>query len=226
MPRENVLFTFPFSHYCVAAERMLSFKGVPFRPVRVAYHDHQELIRATGQDYIPALVTAGRSVLWHDIPDHLERLRPSPTLYPRGQKGLSIVLEHWAHQVLEERIWRAVVTQVPPRLDDLEERWVFEEMQSKARGPWHVLESRRPEFEADALQHLAMVDAMLEGTPWLLGEPGLADFGVYGSLSPWLTLGHRIPAHLTSLAAWVRRVEAIPSTAMGPRAIPARRRKA
>jgi len=30
-----------------------------------------------------------------------------------------------------------------------QERWVFEEMQTRARGPWHVLESRRAEFRDD-----------------------------------------------------------------------------
>jgi glutathione S-transferase len=217
MPKENVLFTFPFSHYCVSVERMLSFKGLPYRPVRVGYHDRQELIRATRQDYIPALISGGRVVLWHQIPDFLENLRPTPSLYPGGQKALAVLLENWAHQVLEERVWRAVVTRVPPRLASEEERWVFEEMQSRARGPWHVLENRRPEFETEVLEYLGIVDSLVADREWVLGAPGLADFGLYGGLSPWMTAGHRIPAELRGLSAWVRRVEAIPSTATEPR---------
>ena len=119
-----------------------------------------------------------------------------------------------------------MVTQVPAHLDNDEERWVFEEMQSKARGPWHVLESRRPEFEAEALEYLAMVDGLVGEQNWVLGTPSLADFGLYGGLSPWLTTGNRIPAELRSLIAWARRVEAIPSTALAPRAPGARRRSA
>lgn len=225
MPGETVLYTFPFSHYCVSAERMLSFKGVPYRPVRTPYHDHQELIRATRQDYIPTLIAGGRVVLWHQIPQFLEKLRPAPTLYPGGARGLSVLLENWAHQTLEERIWRAVVTRVPPRLASDEERWVFEEMQSRSRGPWHVLESRRSEFETDALEYLEMVNDLVADRPWVLGEPGLADFGLYGGLSPWLAVGNRIPAELRPLSEWVRRVEGIPSTALAGASVGRPRRR-
>jgi glutathione S-transferase len=226
MPQGNVLYTFPFSHYCVSAERMLAFKRLPYRPVRAAYHDRQELIRATRQDYIPTLIADGRVVLWHQIPDFLEKLRPTPTLYPGDQRALAGVLENWGHQVLEERVWRAVVTRVPPRLSSDVERWVFEEFQTRARGPWHVLESRRAEFETEAVEYLTLVDGMVAGRPWVLGAPSLADFGLYGSLSPWLAVGNRIPAELRSLAAWVRRVEAIPSTAVPDGPARTRRRRA
>jgi glutathione S-transferase len=226
MPGENRLFTFPFSHYCVSAERMLSFKGIPYRPIRTPYHDHQELLRATGQDYIPTLIAGDRVVLWHALPEFLEKLQPTPTLYPDGRRALSGLLENWGHQVLEERVWRAVVTRVAPRLSSDQERWVFEEMQTRARGPWHVLESRRAEFEAEALEYLRMVDGLVADRPWVLDAPGLADFGIYGGLSPWLSAGNRIPSELRALSRWVRRVEGIPSTALGPTHPRARRRSA
>src|SRR5205823_207087 len=132
-------------------------------------------------------------VMWYDIPDFLERQKPSPTFYPWNNKGLPVTVEEWGHQVLEERVWRYVVTKIPPVLRDDHERWVFEEMQTRARGPWHVLEMRRAEFREDMNKHLGMVDQMLAGRDWLLGEPSLADFGVYGSLSPPLTIGEALP---------------------------------
>ncbi|HYM39853.1 MAG TPA: glutathione S-transferase family protein [Thermoplasmata archaeon] len=200
------LYTEPFSHYCVAAERMLAFKKIAFDPVDVPYHDKRALIAATGQDYVPTLVWEGKPVFWYDIPDFLEARVPKPTLYPRGQKGLAIVLEHWGHQVLEERVWRYVVTKVLPKLRDDHERWVFEEMQTRARGPWHVLEMRRGEFREDMETHLAMVDAILDGRDWLLGEPSLADFGIYGGMYPLLFVGEKVPAKLTRLASWADRI--------------------
>ena len=212
MASETVLYTFPLSHYCVSAEKMLAFKGLRYRPIRVGYHDHQEVIHATQQDYIPTLTVDGTTVLWADIPDYLERARPTPSLYPGGARGLHRVLENWGHEVLEERVWRAVVTRVPAYLESDAERWVFEELQTKARGPWHVLEARRAEFESDALGYLRLVDGMLAGRSWILGEPGLADFGVYGSLSPWLRVGNPLPRGLPNLAAWIHRIEAIPPT--------------
>ncbi|HII41221.1 MAG TPA: glutathione S-transferase family protein [Thermoplasmata archaeon] len=203
------LYSEPFSHYCVSADRMLAFKGIPYDTIPVTYHDKGDLIQATGQDYVPTLMWEGRPVFWYDLPDFLEKAVPQPTLYPRGQKGLAKVLEHWGHQVLEEHVWRYVVTKVPPRLSSDLERWVFEEMQTRARGPWHVLELRREEFREDMVKHLAMVDAILEGRDWILGEPSLADFGIYGGMYPLLFVGETVPDSLPRLAKWVDRVASL-----------------
>ena len=207
MAARPVLYSMPISHYCISADRMLAFKGVPFDARYVPYHDKTELIKATGQDYVPTLVWEGKPVMWYDIPDFLERQKPSPTFYPWNNKGLPLTVEEWGHQVLEERVWRYVVTKIPPVLRSDHERWVFEEMQTRARGPWHVLEMRRAEFREDMNKHLGMVDQMLAGRDWLLGEPSLADFGVYGSLSPLLTIGEAIPKEFPRLAAWASRVQ-------------------
>src|SRR2546428_13743540 len=83
------LYSMPISHWCVSAERMLAFKGVPFDTKYAPYHDRRELIAATGQDYVPTLIWDGKAVMWYDIPDFLEATRPEPTFYPRGQKGLA-----------------------------------------------------------------------------------------------------------------------------------------
>jgi len=106
-------------------------------------------------------------------------------------------------------VWRYVVTKVPRVLHDDVERWVFEEMQTRARGPWHVLEMRREEFRQDMNKHLGLVEAMLEGRDWILGEPSLADFGIYGSMSPLLTVGEAVPDAFPRLAAWAARIRAL-----------------
>ena len=56
-------------------------------------------------------------------------------------------------------------------------------------------------------KHLAMVEAILQGRDWILGEPSLADFGIYGSVSPLLTAGEKVPDEFPRLAAWVARVQ-------------------
>ncbi len=206
MPRRVRLFTLGISHYCVSAERMLAYKGIPFERIYAPYHDRQELLRATGQDYVPALVWGGKSVTWGGIPDFLDRVRPEPPLLPAESAGLARALENWGHQVVEERVWRAVVTEVPPVLHDARERWVFEEMQTRARGPRHVLEARRPEFVEELQPYFGMVDQMLEGHDWILGRPTVADFGIYGGISPWLTVGHPIPPRFRNLARWAARI--------------------
>ncbi len=210
MARGVRLYYLKPSHYCVSAERMLAFKGIPFRIVPVPYHDRQELLALTGQDYVPTLDWNGTFVTWERIPRFLEEVHPQPTLFPSGREGLATVLEHWGHQVLEERVWRAVVTEVPRILDSDQERWVFEEMQTRARGPWHVLRARRKEFVEDLHAHFALVEGLLQGRSWVLDEPSIADFGIYGSLSPWRTVGHPWPARFPRLRAWARRIEGIP----------------
>ena len=122
------LYTMPISHYCVSIDRMIAFKGLDVERVPVPYHDKTELLRATGQDYVPALVWDGQVVPWTRIPELLEAHQPAPTLYPGDWGPVAKVLENWGHQFLEERVWRAVVTDVPATLSDSRERWVFEEM--------------------------------------------------------------------------------------------------
>lgn len=211
------LFTSPISHYCVSAERMLAFKGIRWRPIYQPYHDRRELVRRTGQDYIPALIWNGRFVRWDQIPRFLERVRPTPTLFPPRMGPIAAALENWGHQVLEERVWRAVVTRAPQTLRTETERWVFEEMQTRARGPWHVLEQRRPEYIRELGPYFEMVNDLVRHRDWILDAPSVADFGVFGSLSPWWTTGERLPASLPALGRWVRRI-----AALGRRASPAR----
>jgi glutathione S-transferase len=207
MSNDAVLYGMPMSHYCTCADRVLAFKGVNPRSVAVPYHDKRELIAATAQDYVPALVWDGQVVPWKEIADFMERARPEPTLYPYGLRALANVIDNWGHLVLEETVWRAVVTRIPPVLSDPVERWVFEEMQSRVRGPWHVLELRRAEFWEEMLRSLRVVDGMVADKPWILGAPSLADFGVFGGLSPLLVVGESVPPEFPHLAKWVERIQ-------------------
>jgi glutathione S-transferase len=203
------LYYLPPSHYCVSAERMLAYKGVRTKLIYAPYNDRQELLRRTGQDYVPTLIWNGKAVTWQEIPAFLDRMRPDPPLLPRGREGEARTLENWGHQVLEERVWRAVVTQMPKVLRTGAERWVFEELQTRARGPWKILKARRPEFVRDLMEYFGFVDEMVRDREWILDAPSIADFGIYGSLSPWLTIGEKIPSRYPALRAWAARVGAV-----------------
>jgi glutathione S-transferase len=200
------LHSLPISHYCVSVERMLAFKRIRWRSIYTPYHDREALLRRTGQDYVPTLIWNGRAVSWTEIPEFFERQVPTPTLFPPGRGALARALENWGHQVLEERVWRAVVTRVPPLLKTKHERWVFEELQTRARGPWHILRRRESEFRKELVPYLRLVNEMLVGREWILDVPSIADFGIYGSLSPWWTVGVRIPTAMRPLAQWADRI--------------------
>lgn len=210
MPDLPVLYSMPLSHYCVCADRVLAFKGVRFRTEPVAYHDKRGLLAATGQDYVPALVwTDGTVVPWTQISDFLEARVPEPTLFPNGQRAVAETLDNWGHQVLEERVWRSVVTEVPAHLADDVERWVFEEMQARARGPWELLERRREEFWKEVQPYLGLVDRMVADHDWVLGSASLADFGLYGGLWPLLYVGRAVPDGFPALARWADRIRSL-----------------
>jgi glutathione S-transferase len=221
MAPRAVLYYMPISHWCVCAERILAFKGLHPDIVRVPYHDKRVLMAATNQDYVPALTWDGKVVAWKDIPDFLEAERPTPTLYPGGHRGAAEALDEWGHLRVEEQVWRFVVTRAPATFPDPVERWVFEEIQSRVRGPWSLLEQRREEFRADLQPTLARIDRMLDGRPWVLGnQPSLADFGIYGGLAPLFVVGEPIPEGLPRLTAWIDRVRSI-GTVPEPPPIPA-----
>ncbi|MCI4367010.1 MAG: glutathione S-transferase family protein [Thermoplasmata archaeon] len=215
-PRAS-LYYMPISHWCVCAERILAYKGIHADIVRVPYHDKRALLAATGQDYVPALVWDGRVVPWKEIPGFLESERPTPTLFPGGQRGAAEALDEWGHLIVEERVWRYVVTKATSTFQDPVERWVFEEIQNRVRGPWSLLEQRREEFKADLVPVLAKIDRMLEDRSWVLGNAAsLADFGIYGGLSPLFSIGESIPDGLPRLAAWLDRVRRIGTTPTPP----------
>jgi glutathione S-transferase len=207
-----LLYGYDLSHYVQAAERMLAFKRVPHRRVPVPYHDKRALIAATGQDYVPALIWDGRYVPWSELSDFLERRVPEPALYPAGARGLARVLENWGHQVIEERVWKLIVGRMAATIPDPVERWVFEEMQTRSRGSLALMDGRRAEFRRDLAAYLALIEEMLGERDWILGEPSLADLGIYGSLAPLALVGERIPSRFRTVAAWYARVRSIPST--------------
>ena len=177
---------------------------------KVGYHDKRELIKATGQDYVPAIVDGGKVVTYQDVPDFLERQFPNPTIYPDGTRALTKALENWAHYRLEEIVWRYVVTDFPKTFKDDLERWVFVELQELKRGPMELMESRRPAFKADMEAHLQILEEMLTQQRFLLSQkPSLADFATFGALSPLSYSGNSLPEKFPRLQAWNRLIDQI-----------------
>ncbi len=204
------LYEEPFSHWCVKARKILDYKRLPYASRRVGYHDKRELLAATGQDYVPALVDGATVVPWPDVPDYLENRAPSPTLHPGGTRALGRVIEDWAHQRLEELVWRTCVPEMEATFEDDLERWVFVEMQTLKRGPLELVRARRAEFEADRDAQLARLEDLLAGRPFLLGDaPGLADFAVYGAVFPLRYAGLALPDRFGRLRDWEERVAGI-----------------
>jgi len=195
-------FQEPFSHWCVKVRKILNYKEIKYEVKNVGYHDKMELIEATGQDYVPAIINNGQIITYADIPDYLEKLTPNPTIYPNGTRALTKALENWAHYRLEEIVWRYVVVDFPKTFKDDLERWVFVEMQELKRGPLELVEARRPALKADMEAHLQIVDDMLKDHQYLITDkPSLADFATFGAIYPLRYSGNELPK-FTRLQSW------------------------
>lgn len=203
-------YQYPFSHWCVKVQKIMDYKAVEYHPVNVGYHDKRELIKATGQDYVPALVNGNEIITYAQIPDYLEIMKPTPTIYPNNTKAVSKAIEDWAHYRLEEVVWRYAVPDLPKTFKDDLERWVFVEIQELKRGPLELVEQRRSDLKADMDTHLQIVEDMLSEHEYLLDEkPSLADFAVFGAVNPLPYSGNTFPEEFPKLRTWFKSIQEI-----------------
>lgn len=91
-----VLLRIPFSHFCKKVEWALTRKGIPYSAKDVTLFQMQRAHRFTPHGTVPTLA-ADELLLGdsHDILEWLERVAPSPPLYPKV----------WAKQVREWEAW-------------------------------------------------------------------------------------------------------------------------
>ena len=210
MSASVLLYDLPLSHYCVKVKRILEFKGIPYETERAPYHDRQDLLAVSGQDYVPYVLWEDEGVTWPHIADFLEAKVPDPTIYPDGTRELARIVEIWAHHVVEEAVWRYVVSDAPKTFEDPRERWVFEEMQTRSRGPLEAMALRKPEFLKGIVATLQPAEERLAKTPYLLGDaPSLADFALYGALWPLPFTGNAVPTALPRTRRWFEQVGAL-----------------
>lgn len=204
------LYEEPWSHWCVKARKIMDYKKIKYRANKVGAYDKRELIEATGQDYVPALVEGKQVITYANIPDYLETVAPVPSIYPNNTRGVAKAIENWAHYRLEDIVWQYSVPDMPKTFRDDVERWVFVEMQEIKRGPLEILEARRPKLRAQMEEHFQILEDMLTEQRFLLGEEAsLADFAVFGAISPLLYSGNSFPAEFNRLTAWHQTIKTI-----------------
>lgn len=205
-----LLYGLDLSHYVIKAKRILAYKGIDHEYEYAPYHDRQDLLAVSGQDYVPYLLWEDKGVTWQDIPDTLEQRKPTPTLYPGGQRHLIKIVDAWAHDVVEEMAWRVAAPGARKTFKDPREAWVFEELQMRKRGDLDELAAQKPKHEKALVATLKDVEARVAEAPYLFGaEPSLADFALYGALHCLPYTGNEIPKALPKTRAWFQRVGAI-----------------
>ena len=203
------------SHYCEKARAILRYKQILFELVNVPEGDHHEVIEASGQDYVPYLwLSDGKGVTWPHIADWAEKTKHKPTIYPgenpKETQARSRIIEHWAHNVVEDRVWNYVLPDLPKIFHDPQERWIFVELQEAKRGSIEILRLRRNELLAGVIEICKLSQDMLGAQDFLLGpHPSLADFALFGALHPLKVSGNRIPAQFALLRDWHDRIHAL-----------------
>lgn len=198
-----LLYGMDLSHYVVKVKRILDYKGIPYEYEYAPYHDRQELLAVSGQDYVPYLLWEDKGVAWYDIPDFLEGKKPAPPIYPKGQRGLARILEAWAHETVEELAWRVVAPDARKVFSDPREAWVFEELQRRKRGDLDEYAELKPKFVRGLIEGLKPTEERLAEAPYLLGsDPSVADFALYGALHCLPYTGNEIPRELPHMRKW------------------------
>ena len=119
------------------------------------------------------------------IADVLERIAPSPTLYPHESVGVARIVAQWADSSL---FWTAIPHALQPAgaeqifagmAPDIAERFGADRAAFRGNAP----RLRQPENTAALRTYLRRFEAMLlDGRVWLLGSASIADFSVYHCL--------------------------------------------
>lgn len=205
-----LLYGLDLSHYVVKVKRILAHKGIDYVYEYAPYHDRSDLLAVSGQDYVPYLLWEDEGVTWSQIPDFLEAKVPTPTLYPDGSRNVARMLESWAHEVVEETVWRCVAADARRTFQDPKEAWVFEELQIRKRGDLDEYAQQKPKFLKALVSTLRPLDDRLGESTFVLGEkPSLADFALYGAIHPLPYTKNDIPAELRHVRRWFAAVGAI-----------------
>jgi glutathione S-transferase len=186
----------------------MDYKKIKYQVEDVGIHDKRELIKATGQDYVPAIVDGKRIITYPNIPDYLEEMVPEPSIYPNRTRGAAKAIENWAQYRLEDIVWQYAVPDFPKTFRDDLERWVFVELQETKRGPLELIQARRPALKREMETHLQILEEMLTEHQYLLdSKPSLADFAVFGAVSPLSYSGSIIPEGFANLRIWHQAID-------------------
>lgn len=101
------LFQSNTSMFCEKVRVVLAMKKVPYEIVDVKADDRKSLIEYSGQRKVPVMDYNGQRIIDSTfISAFLEEKYPTPSIYPSqpSEKGLCLMLEDWADEVLNSAV--------------------------------------------------------------------------------------------------------------------------
>ena len=214
-----ILHHYPTSPFAEKIRRVLAWKALPWKSVIIPIiMPKPDLLPLTGGYRRTPVMQIGADIYCDTalICAVLDRIAPSPGLYPAPVAGQARLLAQWADSTL---FWTVIPYVFQPAgVQSLFGHLTPEQMQafSADRAAMRGNAARmHPADAAAALpQYLRWLDDMLAGgQPWLLGEqPSIADFSVYHCL--WFVRRAKAMAGILDqfprLQNWMGAIEAFP----------------
>ncbi|HEX8818582.1 MAG TPA: glutathione S-transferase family protein [Archangium sp.] len=213
-----ILHHYPRSPFSEKVRTLLGFKGLRWTSVIIpAIMPKPDVIALTGGYRKTPLLQIGADIYCDTalIADVLERLAPTPTLYPAESAGLARIQAQWADSTL---FWTAIAYSFQPAglqsiFGNLPPEHLKAFMADRAAFRANAPRMRVPEAIGALRLYLEQLEAQLaDDRPWLLGKAtSLADFSVYHPLW-YIRQAAGVAGILESyphLTAWMERVQAL-----------------
>ena len=193
-----ILHHYPSSPFSEKIRLILGYKQLAWKSVIIPQiMPKPDVVALTGGYRKTPFLQIGADIYCDSalICDVLEHRQPTPTLYPKDQKGLARIVAQWADEKL---FWAAMAWNFSPKgaaqmfggsPDAPVEQWglkakVFGDDRAKMRVGMPRLPA--PDAAAAYRSYLRRLSDMLEGQSFLLGAaPSVADFSAYHPL--WFT---------------------------------------
>lgn len=213
-----ILHHYPRSPFSEKVRTLLGFKGLQWTSVFIpAIMPKPDVIALTGGYRKTPLLQIGADIYCDTalIADVLERLAPTPTLYPVESAGLARIQAQWADSTL---FWTAIAycfqpaglqsifANLPP---EQAKAFIADRAAFRANAPRMGV----PEATGALRLYLEQLEEQLgDGRQWLLGRStSIADFSVYHAL--WYVrragpIAAILDSH-TRVVAWMERMQAL-----------------
>jgi glutathione S-transferase len=177
------LFQFETSMFCEKVRVVLRLKGLAYETVDASKDDRRSLIEFSGQKKVPVMDNHGKCVVDSTvIAAFLEKEHPENPIYPSdaSQKGLCLLMEDWADEVLFDAVHKMRPPEPP-------------EVQAEGQRELQV--------------HLGTLDQVFAKGGFLFDRLTLADIAIFAELHYLYTrVKFEIPNRYGNVCAWMDRM--------------------
>lgn len=174
------LFQSQTSMFCEKVRVVLGMKNIPYTVADVRKDERKSLIEFSHQRKVPVMDYDGRCILDSTfISAFLEEKYPQNSIYPKGasDKGLCLMLEDWADEVLNQAV----------------------RVMRRAETP-----EARQQAERELGIHLQSLEEFFTGKHFIFDRMTLADIAIFTQLHYlYTTIKYEIPSSYKNLHSWM-----------------------